>query len=62
MLEKVVKEVKLFEFVKEYYEILKVDENGKLEGKVNGVCSKKKSYLKFRNMKDNEWLKELKFY
>ena len=42
-LEKAVKEAKSSELVKEHHEILKADENGKLEGKVNGVRSKKKS-------------------
>ena len=59
-LEKAVKEAKSSELVKEHHEILKEDENGKLEGKVNGVRSKKKSHPKSRNMKDNERLKELK--
>ena len=59
-LEKAVKEAKSSELVKEHHEILKADENGKLEGKVNGVRSKKKSHPKSRNMKDNERLKELK--
>ena len=59
-LEKAVKEAKSSELVKEHHEILKADENGKLEGKVNGVRSEKKSHPKSRNMKDNERLKELK--
>ena len=59
-LEKAVKEAKSSELVKEHHEILKADENGKLEGKVNGVRNKKKSHPKSRNMKDNERLKELK--
>ena len=45
-LEKAVKEAKSSELVKEHHEILKADENGKLEGKVNGVRSKKKSHPK----------------
>ena len=59
-LDKAVKEAKSSELVKEHHEILKADENGKLEGKVNGVRNKKKSHPKSRNMKDNERLKELK--
>ena len=59
-LEKAVKEAKSSELVKEHHEILKADENGKLEGKVNGVRSEKKRHPKSRNMKDNERLKELK--
>ena len=59
-LEKAVKEAKSSELVKEHHEILKADENGKLEEKVNGVRSKKKSHPKSRNMKENERLKELK--
>ena len=59
-LEKAFKEAKSSELVKEHHEILKADENGKLEEKVNGVRSKKKSHPKSRNMKENERLKELK--
>ena len=59
-LDKAVKEANSSELVKEHHEILKADENGKLEGKVNGVRNKKKSHPKSRNMKDNERLKELK--
>ena len=41
-LDKAITETKLSELVKEHHEILKANENGKLEGKINRVNSKEK--------------------
>lgn len=52
--DKAITEIKLSELVKEHHEILKANENGKLEGKINRVHSMEKSHPKPRNMKENE--------
>ena len=53
-LDKAITETKLSELVKEHHEILKANENRKLEGKINRVHSMEKSHPKSRNMKENE--------
>ena len=52
--DKAITETKLSELVKEHHEILKANENRKLEGKINRVHSMEKSRPKPRNMKENE--------